>query len=102
MDVFGIFVLARPCDLTLIELSHLISVYNWNHDTVGTYGMVPTVPWSRRYRSAVTVETDSEFSAYAPEPPQQGPVRHLHHMACSRRNSRATQAPTRRLGVAVE
>ena len=39
MDVFGIFVLARPCDLTLIELSHLISVYNWNHDTVGTYGM---------------------------------------------------------------
>ena len=74
-DVFGIFVLARPCDLTLIELSHLISVYNWNHDTVGTYGMVPTVPWSRRYRSAVTVETDSEFSAYAPEPPQQGPVR---------------------------
>ena len=55
--------------------------------------MVPTVPgpWSRRYRSAVTVETDSKFSAYAPEPPQQGPVRHLHHMAC-RRNSRATQA----------
>ena len=26
MDVFGIFVLARPCDLTLTELSHLISV----------------------------------------------------------------------------
>ena len=38
MDVFGIFVLARPCDLTLTELSHLISVYLWNHD------MVPTVP----------------------------------------------------------
>ena len=50
--------------------------------------MVPTVPWSRRYRSAVTVETDSKFSAYAPEPPQQGPVRHLHHMACRRNSTR--------------